>query len=111
MTKPIEYWYTFLSEDIRKQAMENREKFPLPYTEASNPADALSAGFDWYETPQGREYWLNIFDRAMNGEFNDELLNLIEELGTDQIAELSKIAERGLKAARAIRLISEQEKR
>lgn len=62
--KTIREWLNELPDGYREQALENHEKY---YKEDDAPKvwnikDALYYGFDWYETIQGGEYWLNIYE-------------------------------------------------
>lgn len=50
-------WYDQLPEPIRSQAIENYDGM---YKGAEYLARAISLGFVWSKTDQGRQYWLDI---------------------------------------------------
>ena len=62
-------WYMQLPEPYRMQAIELAEKDDTLGMKASSLPAALSA-FAWDSTPQGYEYWQNVFKRAEKGAFD-----------------------------------------
>jgi hypothetical protein len=65
--KPALEWFEQLPEPYRTQAIENSTR---PYSKYQSLFDALRCNFNWAETPQGREYWIIISNRAELGEFD-----------------------------------------
>lgn len=74
--KPILEWYEQLPEPIRSQAIDN---YDGQFEFASSSAAAICDGFDWSLTKikgQGVEQWLEIYNRAERGEFDDPITKL-----------------------------------
>lgn len=67
MKKTILEWYEHLPEPIRSQAIENYDG-----TESMPDSidSAINEGFFWDLTREGCNYWENIYNRALNGEFD-----------------------------------------
>lgn len=72
--KPILDWYDQLPEPIRSQAIENYDEegaiSPVDGLNRASFSAAIHGGFSWYKTPEGHEYWANIFYKAIKGEFD-----------------------------------------
>lgn len=72
MKKRITDWLQELPEPQRTQALDNTELFPLPGAEnkeVDTMHEAIS-GFVWFQTPQGIDYWCEVHERALRGQFN-----------------------------------------
>lgn len=67
MKKNIQ-WYMQLPDPYRLQAIINAERLDVLGVKISSLPAALVA-FPWDTTPQGREYWQGVFDKARAGEF------------------------------------------
>ncbi len=61
-------WYMQLPDPYKMQAVNNAERDNMLGNETSSLAAALCA-FPWNTTPQGRDYWQEVFDKAEAGEF------------------------------------------
>lgn len=64
-----------LPEPYRSQAIENYEKeTSLGYIKerktCSNISNSIICGFSWKKSNQGAEYWCDIHDISLNGEFD-----------------------------------------
>jgi len=60
--KTILDWYQELPEPYRTQAIENCDEDSLNIFE-NNIKSAISGGFLWFDTEQGADYWLVLYDR------------------------------------------------
>jgi len=71
--KPILEWYEQLPEPYRSQAIAN---YDGKRKEANSLERAIVHGFVWSHTPkhQGKNYWLDISDKAKRGEFTKPTL-------------------------------------
>lgn len=67
--KPILTWYEDLPEPIRSQAIENYDGTDI---HQRSIAGAIFMGMAWLTTPQGAEYWADIYNRANSGEFDKQ---------------------------------------
>jgi hypothetical protein len=63
--KTTEEWFNELKEDYRDKALKNMKS---PKTEHYSLAGAVSNGFAWQETPEGKDYWNGVFREIMYGE-------------------------------------------
>ena len=54
--KKISKWYKKLPEPERSEALSNVH-YSTSQNKVKSMHDALSIGFPWYESPQGRHYW------------------------------------------------------
>ena len=63
--KTTEEWFNELKEDYRDKALKNMKS---PKTEHYSLAGAISNGFAWQETPEGKDYWNGVFREIMYGE-------------------------------------------
>jgi hypothetical protein len=59
-------WYMMLPEPYRMQAINNAERDNMLGGEASSLGEALFA-FPWDATPQGHQYWQEIFEKIKGG--------------------------------------------
>lgn len=69
VTKTIEEWFNELEEPYRTQAIENTIKlsnseYTLKSFESSL-SEALSASFVWEASPEGHEYWRDLFGKYL----------------------------------------------
>jgi hypothetical protein len=60
-------WYMELPEPYKMHAIQNAERDNLLGMKASTLAAALCA-FPWGTTPQGYDYWQEVFAKAKSGE-------------------------------------------
>jgi hypothetical protein len=60
--KTVEEWFNDLEEPYKTQALENSIEKSLKII-AESMSEALSSGFYWTDSPQGHEYWYNIFKK------------------------------------------------
>ena len=63
--KTTEEWFNELKEDYRAKALKNMTN---PKAEHYSLAGAISNGFAWQETPEGKDYWNGVFREIMYGE-------------------------------------------
>ena len=63
--KTTEEWLNQLPEDYRDKALKNMID---PKAEHYSLAGAISNGFVWDSTPEGRDYWNGVFRELMYGE-------------------------------------------
>lgn len=71
--KPILEWYEQLPEPIRSQAIENYDSY---FKYAKSLYESIVFGFKCSKTEQGRDYWIDIRNRAKKGEFDDPIEKL-----------------------------------
>lgn len=77
MKKNALQWFEQLPEPIRTQAKENWEKSEMD--DKNDLFERIEESIDtfvWRRTPQGDDYWANIYNRAISGEFDQPLPNL-----------------------------------
>lgn len=72
--KTTEEWFNQLHEDYRDRALKNMID---PKAEHFSLAGAISNGFVWDNTPEGKDYWNGVFRELMYGEKFDPI-SLIE---------------------------------
>lgn len=65
-----------LPSPYREQAIENNTEEFLQSSSSQILRKVIQYGFSWTESPQGYDYWLDIYNRADNGEFNDPSVTL-----------------------------------
>ena len=58
--KTVEEWFNDLEEPYKAQALENTGEKSLKII-AESMSEALSSGFYWTDSPQGHQYWFNLF--------------------------------------------------
>lgn len=58
--KIVKEWFNDLEEPYKKQALENTVEKSLKII-AESMTEALSSAFYWTDSPQGHDYWSNIF--------------------------------------------------
>ena len=63
--KTTQEWFDQLPEDYRDKALKNMID---PKAEHYTLAGAISNGFSWGETPEGKDYWNGVFREVMYGE-------------------------------------------
>lgn len=68
--KPILEWYEDLPEPYRSQAINNYFNSGESASKADNLGSALLAGFNWFDSPEGFEYWEYVQYRYISGEFD-----------------------------------------
>lgn len=71
MDGTINEWLKQLPEPQQTEAIDNvvaQNRANLAKRTSSLPV-AISSGFMWFKTEQGLEYWQEVHDRAMRGEF------------------------------------------
>jgi hypothetical protein len=71
--KTTEEWFNSLKEDYRAKALNNMKN---PKAEHFSLAGAISNGFDWKETPEGKDYWNSVFREIMYGEKFEQNLTI-----------------------------------
>ena len=61
--KTAREWFKELPDDIENMAVENvRSTVRLDVEQISLP-DAIISSFNWIETPQGHDFWQNVYDQ------------------------------------------------
>jgi hypothetical protein len=76
-TKSAKEWFNQLPEPYRTQAIENWEKSEMD--DKNDLFERIEESIDtfvWRLTPQGADYWANIWSRSMKGEFDTPQPNL-----------------------------------
>ena len=68
MTKTIKEWLSELPEPYRTKAIENCKASER--VRPSSLKEALCGAFSWLDTPQGYDYWAEVYKRAEAGEFD-----------------------------------------
>jgi hypothetical protein len=63
--KTTQEWFEQLPEDYRGKALKNMID---PTAEHYSLAGAISNGFVWNDTPEGKDYWNGVFREVMYGE-------------------------------------------
>jgi hypothetical protein len=63
--KTTEEWFNQLNEAYKEKALENMKDSKA---EHYTLAGAISNGFVWSETPEGKDYWNGVFREVMYGE-------------------------------------------
>jgi hypothetical protein len=65
--KTAREWFKELPDDIEKMAVENAEKCPdgiiIDDRIFEDLSDAIEGSFTWIETPQGHDFWQNVYDQ------------------------------------------------
>lgn len=61
--KTAREWFKELPDDIEKMAVENAEKYHLADAPCKCLSDSIIMSFNWMGTPQGREFWQNVYDQ------------------------------------------------
>ena len=74
MSKTIKEWLQTLPEPHREAAITNATLDGSIGYWVTEPtlADALAAAFVWHITPQGQDYWNDVFRRAERGELQQQ---------------------------------------
>jgi hypothetical protein len=76
----IEEWLDNLPEPYRSKAIRNRAAFPSKNKLSNTLWRAVSKAFDWYESPEGYDYWHSLKWNIKNGDVVDVVLNHQGEL-------------------------------
>ena len=63
--KTTEEWFNELNEAYKDKALKN---MTYPKAEHFSLAGAISNGFSWNDTPEGKDYWNGVFREIMYGE-------------------------------------------
>jgi hypothetical protein len=63
--KTTQEWFNLLKDDHKDKALKNMKNAK---TEHYSLAGAISNGFTWEETPEGKDYWNKVFREVMYGE-------------------------------------------
>ncbi len=63
--KTTEEWFNQLNEAYKDKALKNMTD---PKSEHYTLAGAISNGFVWNDTPEGKDYWNGVFREVMYGE-------------------------------------------
>jgi hypothetical protein len=63
--KTTEEWFNQLNEAYKDKALKNMTS---PKAEHFSLAGAISNGFNWNDTPEGKDYWNGVFREIMYGE-------------------------------------------
>lgn len=74
--KTTQEWFEELSEVYKDKALRNMID---PKAQHYSLAGAISNGFVWSETPEGRDYWNGVFRELMYGEKFDPTLVISPE--------------------------------
>lgn len=76
--KTTEEWFNELKIDYREKALNNMVN---PKMEHYSLAGAISNGFVWEKTPEGKDYWNGVFRELMYGEKFDPLqITILEKI-------------------------------
>lgn len=62
--KTAEYWFRYYlaGDELRQKAMRNAEREGNLHTLYNDVYEALSDAFDWNNTPEGKEWWINTYN-------------------------------------------------
>jgi hypothetical protein len=71
--KTTEEWFNELNEAYKDKALKNMTD---PKAEHYTLAGAVSNGFVWSETPEGKDYWNGVFREVMYGEKFETVLTI-----------------------------------
>jgi hypothetical protein len=72
--KTTQEWFEQLSEVYKDKALKNMID---PKAQHYSLAGAISNGFVWEETPEGKDYWNGVFRELMYGEEFDPKLYIV----------------------------------
>lgn len=77
--KTTREWYNELPNDIKIKALANTKWTTIDSSDASLP-QALLGAFVWSDTPEGMDYWSEVYDKAERDETHtdDVKVNKIE---------------------------------
>jgi hypothetical protein len=84
--KTTEEWFNELNEAYKDKALKNMTD---PKSEHYTLAGAISNGFSWNDTPEGKDYWNGVFREVMYGEKFEPKDSIIES-GLIEVKNLSK---------------------
>lgn len=69
VTKTIEEWFNELEEPYRTQAIENARNLNIDKDRledlADSMSDAIMIAFIWCHSPEGHEYWSDLFGKYL----------------------------------------------
>jgi hypothetical protein len=71
--KGIQIIETYLTPEERKRFLDNLKLDDLLNLEWETNSKFISCSFIWCSTPEGEEYWTDIFDRVMSNHKFEEL--------------------------------------
>jgi len=71
--KKTEEWFNELNEAYKDKALKNMID---PSAEHFTLAGAISNGFVWSDTPEGKDYWNGVFREVMYGEKFEPVLTI-----------------------------------
>jgi len=71
--KTTEEWFNQLNEAYKDKALKNMTD---PNSEHYTLAGAISNGFVWSDTPEGKDYWNGVFREVMYGEKFEPVLTI-----------------------------------
>jgi hypothetical protein len=71
--KTTEEWFNQLNEAYKDKALKNMTD---PKSEHYTLAGAISNGFVWSDTPEGKDYWNGVFREVMYGEKFEPVLTI-----------------------------------
>ena len=71
--KTTEEWFNELNEVYKDKALKNMAD---PKAEHYTLAGAISNGFTWSNTPEGKDYWNGVFREVMYGEKFEPILTI-----------------------------------
>lgn len=60
--KTIREWLEELPEPYKTQAKQNTKKLSVFKLEEPTLSDAVMSAFRWETTPEGLNYWMNLYD-------------------------------------------------
>lgn len=63
--KNTQEWFSLLKEEHKDKALKNMKN---PQTDHYSLAGAISNGFVWEDTPEGKDYWNKVYREIMYGE-------------------------------------------
>jgi hypothetical protein len=66
--KKISEWLNELPEPYRTQAIANQEWQDY---EVNRLSGAIANAFSWHDSPQGHEYWHELYDSKLRDEIDD----------------------------------------
>ena len=70
MSKKISEWLKELPMPYREMALYNYANGKIRDVLVNSMSSALSFAFDWRQSPEGHEYWNDVFDRLATGDLS-----------------------------------------
>lgn len=85
--RAIDWFSTVTDQRLKSKLLYNSTRFPL-YPEAMclSLEEAIAEAFDWYSTPEGSDYWMNInkgYDPVQKAEHYDAGIKEVWEMMVD----------------------------